>query len=40
MSFLYGITSERQIETDVAVRWYLRFDLFERVPDHSTVSQL
>ena len=44
VGFLYGIPSERQIEqriqTDVALRWYLGLDLFDRVPDHSTVSQL
>ena len=44
VGFLYGIPSERQIEqrirTDVALRWYLRLDLFDRVPDHSTISQL
>ena len=44
VGFLYGIPSERQIEqrvqTDVALRWYLGLDLFDRVPDHSTISQL
>ena len=44
VGYLYGIPSERQIEqriqTDVALRWYLGLDLFERVPDHSTISQL
>lgn len=44
VGFLYGIPSERQIErriqTDIALRWYLGPDLFDRVPDHSTVSQL
>ena len=44
VGFLYGIPSERQIEqrlqTDVALRWYLGLDLFERAPDHSTISQL
>ncbi len=44
VGFLYGILSERQIEqriqTDVALRWYLGIDLDERVPDHSTISQL
>ena len=43
IGFLYGIPSERQIEqriqTDVALRWYLGLDLFDRVPDHSTISQ-
>lgn len=42
--YLYGIPSERQIEqrirTDIALRWYLGLDLFDRVPDHSTFSQL
>lgn len=44
VGYLYGIASERQIEqriqTDVAQRWYLGLDLFDRVPDHSTISQL
>ncbi len=44
VGFLYGIPSERQIEercTDSnAFRWYLGIDLDERVPDHSTISQL
>lgn len=44
VGYLYGIPSERQIEqriqTDVALRWYLGIDLLERVPDHSTISQL
>lgn len=44
VGFLYGIPSERQIEqriqTDMALRWYLGLDLLDRVPDHSTISQL
>ena len=44
VGFLYGIPSERQIEqriqTDVALMWYLGLDLFDRVPDYSTISQL
>ena len=44
VGYLYGIPSERQIEqriqTDVALRWYLGLDLFDRAPDHSTISQL
>ena len=44
VGYLYGIPSERQIEqriqTDVALRWYLGLDLFDQVPDHSTISQL
>ena len=44
VGYLYGIPSERQIEqriqTDVALRWYLGLDLFDAMPDHSTISQL
>ena len=44
IGFLYGIPSERQIEERCAdsnaFRWYLGIDLDERVPDHSTISQL
>ena len=44
IGFLYGIPSERQIEQRCAdsnaFRWYLGVDLDERVPDHSTISQL
>ena len=44
VGFLRALPSERQIEsrlqTDVAPRWYLGLDLFERVPDHSTISRL
>lgn len=44
VGFLYGIPSERQIEErsadSNAFRWYLGIDLDERVPDHSTISQL
>lgn len=44
IGFLYDIPSERQIEQRCAdsnaFRWYLGIDLDERVPDHSTISQL
>lgn len=44
VGFLYGIPSERQIKQRCAdsnaFRWYLGIDLDERVPDHSTISQL
>lgn len=44
VGYLYGIPSERQIEARCAdsnsMRWYLGLDLDERVPDHSTISQL
>ena len=43
VGFLYGIPSERQIEErirdSVPLRWYLGLDLFDPVPDHSTISQ-
>lgn len=41
--FLYAIASERRIEREIQVnmayRWFLKLDLDERVPDHSTISQ-
>lgn len=44
LGYLYEIPSERQIEERCkdsnAFRWYLGIDLDERVPDHSTISQL
>lgn len=44
MGFLYGIPSEQQIEQRCAgsnaFRWYPGINLDERVPDHSTISQL
>ena len=44
VGFLYGIPSERRIEqriqSDIALRWYLGLGLFDRAPDHSTVSQM
>jgi transposase len=43
LGFLYGIDSERRIEKEIqiniAYRWFLGIDLDERVPDHSTISQ-
>lgn len=43
LGFLYGIDSERKIEKEVQVniafRWFLGINLDEAVPDHSTVSQ-
>ena len=39
----YGIDSERKLEKEVQVniafRWFLGIDLDEAVPDHSTSSQ-
>jgi transposase len=43
LGFLYGIDSERKIEKEVQVniafRWFLGINLDERIPDHSTISQ-
>jgi transposase len=43
IGFLYGILSERRIEREIQVnmayRWFLGLNLFDRVPDHSTISQ-
>ena len=44
IGFIKGILSERQIEEEIqlnnAYRWFLGLGLLERVPDHSTISQL
>ena len=44
LGYLYGIDSERKLEQEIQVniayRWFLGIDLDERVPDHSTISQL
>ena len=44
IGYLYGIDSERRLETEIPVniayRWFLGIDLDEPVPDHSTLSQL
>jgi len=44
IGFLFGIESERRIEREIdvnmAYRWFLGIDLDEHVPDHSTISQL
>lgn len=43
IGYLFGIRSERQlikeIEVNVAYRWFLGFSLTDKVPDHSTLSQ-
>lgn len=43
IGYLYNIDSERQLEMEIqiniAYRWFLRLDLDEKVPDHSTMSQ-
>lgn len=43
IGYLYGINSERQLEMEIQVniayRWFLKLDLDERAPDHSTMSQ-
>lgn len=44
IGYLYGIESERRLEKEIQVniayRWFLRLDLDGTVPDHSTLSQL
>lgn len=44
LGYLYGINSERklkkEIEVNIAYRWFLGIDLDQAVPDHSTLSQL
>ena len=44
IGFLEGITSERRIERKIKVdneyRWFLGLDIDDKVPDHSTISQL
>lgn len=43
LGYLFGIRSERQLEKEiqvnVAYRWFLNLNLTDRVPDHSTISQ-
>lgn len=43
IGYLYGIKSERQlikdIEVNVAYRWFLGLSLTDKVPSHSTISQ-
>jgi transposase len=42
IGYLYGIRSERQLErevqTNIAYRWFLGLNLNDRVPHHSTIS--
>jgi len=42
IGYLFGIKSERQLETEirtnVAYRWFLGFKLTDPIPDHSTIS--
>lgn len=44
IGFLYGINSERRLEQElkynVAYRWFLGLSFDEKIPDHSTISQL
>lgn len=43
VGFLYGINSERRIEQGIQVnmsyRWFLKLDITDKVPHHSTISQ-
>lgn len=42
IGYLFGIRSERQLEkeiqTNIAYRWFLGLNLTDRVPDHTTIS--
>lgn len=42
LGYFYGIRSERQLErevqTNIAYRWFLGLGLADRVPDHTTIS--
>ncbi|SEH56487.1 Transposase domain, partial [Halobacillus karajensis] len=42
IGYIYGIRSERelerQIQTNVAYRWFLGVNLTDKVPHHSTIS--
>ena len=42
IGFLFGIRSERQLEqeikTNAAYRWFLKLNLKDKVPDHTTIS--
>ena len=44
IAFIYGIYSERRLEAElkynVLYRWFIGLSFGERVPDHSTISQL
>jgi transposase len=41
--YLYGIRSERQlvkeVQVNVAYRWFLGFSLTDKIPDASTINQ-
>ncbi len=43
IGYLYGITSERrlmrEIQVNMAYRWFLGYDLDESIPDHSVLSK-
>ena len=43
IGYFYNIPSERQLEKDLQVnlayRWFIGYDLDEKIPDHSTISQ-
>lgn len=43
IGYLFGIRSERQlvkdIEVNIAYRWFLGLSLTDKIPDHSTISQ-
>jgi len=44
IKYLYGITSDRQLCADIhvnlAYRWFLRLSIEEKVPDHSSLTNI
>lgn len=43
IGYLFDVKSERQLEKDIQVnlayRWFIKYGIEERIPDHSTISQ-
>lgn len=43
IGYFYSIKSERQLEKEIQVnlayRWFIKYDIDEKIPDHSTISQ-
>ena len=43
IGYLYGIRSERQLvkdmEVNLAYKWFLGYSITEKIPDSSTISQ-
>ena len=43
IGYLYDVKSERQLEQEIQVnlayRWFIKYDIEDSIPDHSTISQ-